>query len=179
MPSVSIKKKLDTPLSKEQLIHMIGCKDEDIIPYSNLRNYDTIDELLPKDKDFKILLLEEEKYRGHWVTLLRDNNIICYFNPYGNKPDRDMDCIPRIVRKMLGQDRPEITRLCRDYDIWYSDHKFQGPNSQVCGRYAVYFIEMVCKMNYTPDQAVDKLIKAKESMKQHKTYDELIASLTP
>jgi hypothetical protein len=174
---LTIQQKLSTPLSKDELCSFLGCREEDIIPYSTLRNYDTIEQLLPDDKTFKILLLEEEPRRGHWVAIYRKSSMICYANSYGEKPDRDMNCIPRLVRKMLGEDRPEISRLCGEREIWYNDVKLQGKTSQVCGRYCVYFIEMN-KMGYSPDEALDKLMKLKHS-KQYDSYDEAICALTP
>jgi hypothetical protein len=80
MPKRTIQQKVMTPLSKDELCHFIGCSPSDIIPYSTLREYDTIEELLPDEKSFKILLLEEQPRRGHWVALYRDNETICYAN---------------------------------------------------------------------------------------------------
>lgn len=173
----TIQEKLMTPLTNQELCSMVGCSDADIIPYSKLSSFKSIQELLPQDKSFKILLLEEAPQRGHWVVLYRQEDLIVYFNSYGERPDRDMNCIPRCVRKMLGEDQPLIQRLCEGLTIWYNDRKLQGRNSQTCGRYCVFAIETM-KMGYSPDQVLELLSKHKERT-GYDSYDEVICSVTP
>lgn len=173
----TIQEKLMTPLTNHEICSMVGYKEEDIIPYSTLSKYKTIQELLPEDKSFKILLLEEAPNRGHFVALYRQDDLIIYFNSYGEKPDRDMNCIPRCVRKMLGEDKPEISRLCDGMTIWYNERRLQGKDSQTCGRYCVFAIEAM-KMGYSPDQVIELLSKHKERT-GYDTYDEAVCSVTP
>ena len=56
---------------------------KDIIKYSDLKNYSSIDQLLPKNKSFKFMLLESKHNSGHWLGLLRYNKTIEFFNSYG------------------------------------------------------------------------------------------------
>ena len=173
----TIKEKMRTPLSNTEICSSLGYNESDIILYSKLSEYKSIQELLPEDKSFKILLLEEAPNRGHFVCLYRQEDLIVYFNSYGEKPDRDMKCIPRCIRKMLGEDRPEITRLCDGMKIWYNDRRLQGKDTQTCGRYCIFAIEMM-KMGYSPDQVLEALSKHKERT-GYSTYDEVVCSITP
>ena len=177
MPPKTIAQKMRSPLSNIQLCSMLGCAEDDVILYSKLKEYSTIDELLPHDKSFKILLLEDKPRSGHYTALYRQGDLICYFNSYGDKPDRDMNCIPRLIRKMLGEDRPEITRLCADREIWYNHHKLQGEKSQVCGRYCMFFVSCL-QMGFSPDQAIELLYKTKQNG-GYRTFDEAVCSITP
>ena len=173
----TIEEKMMTPLTNTEICSMLGYKEEDIIPYSKLAEYKTIQELLPEDKCFKILLLEEAPNRGHFVCLYRQEDLIVYFNSYGEKPDRDMKCIPRCIRKMLGEDKPEITRLCDGMKIWYNHKKLQGKDTQTCGRYCVFAIEMM-KMGYSPDQVLEALTRY-ANQNGHESYDTAVCAITP
>jgi hypothetical protein len=171
-----MKQKLMSPLSNHQLYAMVGCGEDDVIAYSKLRGFESIDELLPTDKSFKILLLEESRNRGHFTCLYRQDDLICYMNSYGDKPDRDLNCIPRMIRRMLGEDRAEIQRLCEGKTIWYNEKKLQGDKTQTCGRWCVAFIECL-KMGHTPDQFLE-LIVAHKKKTDYKTFDEVVCSIT-
>ena len=54
------------------------------IEYKDLKNYTSIDELLPNDKDFAVLLYESQPNSGHWTALLKYDNDIELFDSYGN-----------------------------------------------------------------------------------------------
>jgi len=136
------------PLSNDYLINALGIKNEDIILYSALSQFDTIKDLLPNDTDFKIILLEWRRNSGHWVVLYKQNNKYFYFNSYGNKYDNDLNVLSRCMRRILGQSVNEITRLLHGNKCEYSKKKFQGNNSNTCGRWCVARISML-KMGYT------------------------------
>ena len=46
-----------------------------IMKFSELAQYENIQELLPNDNDFKIILTEVRPISGHWCCLLRKNNL--------------------------------------------------------------------------------------------------------
>ena len=56
-----------------------NCK---IIKYADLDNYDDIYMLLPNRMDFCFILTESKLNSGHWTLLIRDDNIIEYFDSY-------------------------------------------------------------------------------------------------
>ena len=55
--------------------------------YSGLAEYSDLDDLLPKLKDYAIILYEEDENIGHWVGLLKYDNVFEFLDPYGLMPD--------------------------------------------------------------------------------------------
>ncbi len=149
--------KIDTPLSDGAVREALGA-DTRILKYSELKNYKTIFELLPKINTFFICLLEENLNRGHWVTIMRLKNGFFYFNSYGQKYDRDVSVIPRCIRKILGQDPArEFTRLLGGRPCDWNKTKLQGETSQVCGRYCVLAIVFLCFLGHSPAELIEFL----------------------
>lgn len=164
--------KLQTPLSNEDLEHHLG--SQKIVKYSDLKNYNSLYDLLPLKNDYCIILLEAEKNYGHWVVMIRQGKKFYYFNSYGKHYDTDKNYISKMMLKILKQDRNEIQRLVIGSGlkkIWYNKEKMQG-DSQACGRYCC-FIAIMSNLGYTPKESV-------EFLKKHKgegSYDQLICSL--
>ena len=139
------------PLTNDDLENTIGVKGEDIILYKDLANYKTIDDLLPNDTDFKIILLEWEKNKGHWVIIYKQNGKIFYFNSYGNKYDNDLNVLTSCMKRILGEDVKQITRLLGGRNCDHSKKRFQKGDAQTCGRWCVLRVSML-KMGYTQAQ---------------------------
>ena len=58
------------PLSDDDLRRVLG-DDLKILKYSDLDNYNDLDELLPNPVDYCIILYEERLNSGHWVCLCK------------------------------------------------------------------------------------------------------------
>ena len=159
------------PLTNEDLEHTIGVKPEDILLYKNLGNYKDIDELLPNNGDFKMILLEWEKNKGHWVIIYKLNNKYYYFNSYGNKYDNDLNVLSMCVKKILGEDTKQITRLLNGKSCDWSKKRFQKGDAQTCGRHCVMRISML-KMGYTQTEYDKYLEDLKE--KYELPYDLIV-----
>ena len=81
------KQKLQQQIKEEitdgDLTRYFGKRDfKNIIKYSELANYSSIQQLLPRNKSWKIILIENEHNSGHWTLLLRYNNTIEWFNSH-------------------------------------------------------------------------------------------------
>jgi len=168
------KKILYEPLSDAKVKAALGTNTR-ILKYSELKNYETINELLPNINDFIILLLEEDINQGHWTCMMKLKDGFYYFNSYGKKYDADISVIPMCVRKILGQDRKEVTRLLDGKNCSWNKTILQGDKSQVCGRWCVLCITMCCMMGYSPADFIE-FIKDK-SVELGKSYDVLVAGL--
>ena len=120
--------------------------DSETLKYSELKNYNDIDELLPNDKDFKIILIEQEHHVGHWVCIMKYDNTIEYFNSYGNKVDNDKRFIGKLKNKLLGQDEDILTEMMEKskYKCIYSKKRFQKLNNSIntCGRWCI--LRIIC-----------------------------------
>ena len=63
-----IAKLINKALSDADLQRILG-DDTNIIKYSELSHLNDLDELLPKDKDYCVVLYEERLDSGHWTAL--------------------------------------------------------------------------------------------------------------
>jgi hypothetical protein len=57
-----------------------------IFMFRELKGYPTIQSILRKPRDYMILLYEHTPQNGHWVAVLRYENTIEFFCPYGSSP---------------------------------------------------------------------------------------------
>lgn len=123
------------------------------LKYSDLKNYSDIDELLPNDKDFKIILIEQENNLGHWVCIMKHGNTIEYFNPYGIKVDNDKKWIGKIKNALLGQSQDMLSEMMErsPYKCIYSKKRFQKlrPEIQTCGRWCI--LRIICMKDLDMD----------------------------
>ena len=154
MDDESISKRVSTPMTGDDLERCTGVAPGDIIKYSLLDEYKTIEDLLPTDGSYKIILIEDKYNSGHWVAVFRRGKTIEYFNSYGAKWDTDWKFINRMIRVILDQNTNELSRLMNqaEKDGWkvvWNKRKFQkmGNHIQTCGRWVTMRIETF-KMGY-------------------------------
>jgi len=145
----TIKQRLENYISSDDLLKYFGKMINDkIVKYSDLDNYKTIEQLLPDNNDFKIILIENQLNSGHWVVILRYDNTIEFFNSYGLMPSVDLNFIDNLQNKMLGQDIKFLNILlneCKNrFNIIYNKKRFQKlqPNINTCGRHTILRIIM-------------------------------------
>jgi hypothetical protein len=125
-----------------------------IIKYSDLANYQSIYQLLPKKNDFCIILTEMKENEGHWCSLLRypykGKDCIEWFDSYGVRPDGELDYIPSFVKKMLGENTHYLSGLIQTIDpsttdFVYNKSKLQALQDGIntCGRWVICRILMM------------------------------------
>lgn len=167
---------MNKPLSNFQIESILGAGSLPIT-YSQLNNYNNIEELLPSNNSFKIILLRDSPNSGHWVCITKNNDKYNYFNSFGDSFNQDLYLIPSTIRKILGSYNNKLNELLKNKDVEYNKIKFQRNSSAVCGRYVVLFIIINCFMGYSLKQFNDFLINTK---KKHNAsnYDELVLILT-
>ena len=164
-----------TPIEEDELIKRInksltdgdlrrylgGSVGDNIIKYSDLVNYNSITELLPKQKDYKIILIENDDFnKGHWVAIMRyfdkqndDKDTIEYFNSYGKKPDAQKSVIGACRYPVLGQTENYLSQLIkkRPKDLTYIWNKkaFQKQKQGIntCGRWLVLRLTLMRDMD--------------------------------
>lgn len=161
--SVKYKNVLDRipkPMSDSELERYLGSPSSKyVVKYSQLDDFNTIDQLLPDDKSFKIILTEQEFNNGHWTCIMRykdgDKDVIEYFNSYGSKPSYELGFISKVKNLFLGQDEKHLNQLLnralkeKKYDIIYNKTKFQKYSNdiQTCGRWCVLRILRLKEFN--------------------------------
>jgi hypothetical protein len=140
---------------KAKLAHMVSDTDFDrfftdankkLLKYSELENINNIDELLPDNRDYRIILTESQKNSGHWCCITKQNNVYTWFDSYGEKPDGELKYISAIMNKMLGQDKKNLSRILKTIkqpnQLLYNETKYQKLKDGIntCGRWCICFL---------------------------------------
>lgn len=135
-----------------------------VMKYSELSSYNDIDELLPADKDFKVILTEQQVNQGHWCCIMRYKNIYEWFDGYGVKFDGQFRYINTITKHLLGQGGNPLTKLLKDATkkqgkkVYYNKRRFQviDDNINTCGRWCVARI-LAMLVGYELDDFINKV----------------------
>lgn len=164
---------MDKPLSDSDIERQLG---KCIMMYQELENYGDIEDVLPEVGSYKVLLVRRTANSGHWVCIFRHSNEEYYFvNSYGYAYDKqERIVLSEEINNRYNSQADELTRLFRDKKIISNKVKLQGKTSEVCGRYAVFFIFMFSLGNTMKKvQSLLKQAKAKTGM----SYDEIVIRL--
>lgn len=166
--------------------------DANVIKYSDLKKYSTIEDLLPNDKSYCVILYENQHNKGHWTAIMRYNDkkngdLIEFFDSLADdgSPDSELNWNNKNNNKLLGQGNPILTNLLLNSDlpVIYNKFKFQsegnnkdGNNINTCGRHVVFRIKNLldCDRNLEDYYKYMRDIK-KES---NNTFDEIVSHLT-
>ena len=150
-----------------------------VIKYSEVANVASIYDLLPKDMSYKIILIEEQPNKGHWVCILRYGKTIEVFDSYGGTIDNELKYIPEVMKRMLGEDKKHLGRLLKaveDRQVIYSKKRLQKLKGGIntCGRWVILRILMMKQFFYTLNEFLAFIDNAVEDTSF--TPDELVAN---
>jgi len=173
-----INARIKQPLSDADLERYFGSgKESEVIKYNEIANYKTIDELLPKPFDFRIILVETAHNVGHWVLILKYGNIIENFNSYGIDIDRQKNMLCRIANFKMGQSKNLLTKLVglSPYKYIVNRTPFQddGQDINTCGRWVALRIITAKDMFMSLDEFKRMITKANHEL--HLTPDQLVS----
>jgi len=163
------KNKLFNFASDLDICRCLHCEHDKIIKYSQLKNYDCLNKLLPNiDFDYIVILVESSKNKGHWTCIVRQKNTFTLFDSYGTGIDKELGFIGAGIKKLLGEDQPLIQKMldgCKcDISVIDNRTQFQSTKEGIatCGRWTCLFIEM-CKMGYSLDEFRNFIFTASEN----------------
>lgn len=150
-----------------------------ILVFGDLRKYNSINEVLPKDKDFIILLIETDKNVGHWCCLTKNKGVITWFDSYGMKPGSELKFIDNDRKAKLNEDHNYLGELLSksQYKIEYNNIPYQSDSEDVkdCGRYVILYLILFNEKNFNLKQFQQFM---KDKTKQLKlSYDQLVSYL--
>jgi hypothetical protein len=132
-----------TPIDDSKIKEYLG-NDARIIKYSDLSKYDNIEQLLPNDKSFFILLIESDTNYGHWVSVSRLNDVIQYMDSYGLYPSTGISWNSKEQNRVLGQSHKYLNKLFdkTPLEVVYNCYDFQGQNPDIstCGRHILTYL---------------------------------------
>lgn len=167
MDEKTLKHYMSEPTSGEYLLKCMNGRCN-IISYSDLENYDNIDDIFINGCCF--ILVETKQNTGHWIVVFKlDNKNIEVFTSYGGFPDMELYYVPKNLRKTLGEDYPHLTALLLNskYYIHYNDYPLQSKSQNIatCGRHCIirvknkkYDIDTYAKILMGSGQNPDKIV---------------------
>jgi hypothetical protein len=123
--------------------------NDNLIKYSDLAHVRKLEDILPHDKSFKIILIEDHFNIGHFVCIMRYGNTFEQFDSYGKKIDDELAFISNIQKKLLGQDDKYLThlfaKLPKGTKKVINKVRLQNVsnNSATCGRWCILRIIMM------------------------------------
>lgn len=151
--------------------------DAKIMLFKHLAKYNSINEIIPNNKDYFILLYEQAPYNGHWVCVSKFNDNIEYFDSYGLEPSEPLKWNDNKVNNYLGQGKNYLFDLLKNskIKILYNPIKYQkySPDVNTCGRYCIGKILMMKKFNYDMNDFYNYMNIIKNKLKLD--YDKIIS----
>ena len=152
-------------------------QDARIVLYSDLDNYNSIEELLPNEKSFIVLLYQDSQNTGHWTGLIRFKGKILFFDSYGEYVDDELKWVSNIQKCKIGVKRPYLTELINasPLDCLYNKFCYQSKKSDIatCGRHVCFFLLNCIHKNKGLKKYYELMQKLKKKM--HMNYDEIVS----
>ena len=151
-----------------------------VMRYSGLSRLSDIEQLLPTDKSYVILLYENTPGSGHWVALMRYGRTIEFFCSYGSKIDAPLRWQNPKDNAMLGQTAPFLSQLLNKakgkFRAIHNPVAYQSSKQGVatCGAWDVMRINQMKNHNQDLHEFHDFM----ESVKKETglTYDEIVVN---
>ena len=167
------------PMSGDDLAHYYP--KVRIIKYNDLDNYTSIEEILPSDDTYFILLYLDSPSTGHWVAMTRNKNLITFFDSYGGKIDSQLKWVDMGERIRLDTDKPCLTRLLKAGNVPYNyspyDYQSNNPDIATCGAHCLNFITMTLDKGMSVNDYKLHMDRIRE--RTGLDYDEIVAMNFP
>jgi hypothetical protein len=132
-----ILKAEDYDLSDNDILRITDNKTK-IFLYSDLEQFDNIDQIL-EPYGCCVILYQLEENMGHWVCLIKNNNTLEFFDPYGLSIDEELKYSEFNLRRHRGVKTPHLTALINksNYKLITNTSKLQNFKEHVntCGRW--------------------------------------------
>jgi len=165
---IVVKDAEQIPLSGSDLERITENKSN-IIKYSDLHQYNSIDDVFEGKESVIILYLKKSNF-GHWCTLFKapwKPETLYFFDSYGFKMDEEIKYSDEQLRIHQGKNVPHLTHLVQKSNYYLIQNKYQYQSKEhhinTCGRWAgirAHLLDMSPKQfktfftknkHYTPD----------------------------
>jgi hypothetical protein len=149
-----------------------------ILKFSELKNYNNIDDVLGKYRRCIILFESGKLNRGHWCAILEvkpsnKKNYILFFDSYGLMIESELSdrYIPKSFQKLSNQQRGSLIKLLlnQPLPVHYNQYKLQKlkKNVNTCGKFCVFR----CLLNHLTEDEFAKLLRSQKPL----SPDELVS----
>jgi hypothetical protein len=173
------EKIIEIPLGDDDIKNYLP--NSKIMKYSDLKNYNKIEDLLKKNKDYAFILYEDSPNKGHWITILRYDPYLEYFDSYGGKVDNPLGWINEEKRRILKQDKKLLSNLFNKtkMKVIYNPIDYQEDNLHkdinTCGRHAVFRVKNLIDC----DRKLEDYYNLMGGIKKQSgnSYDEIVSQL--
>lgn len=169
-----IEENIEEPLGDDDIRKYLP--DSLILKYSKLAKYGDIHQLLPGETSYCIILYEDSPNKGHWVCLLKYNDIIEFFDSYGGTVDSPLKWNADHTNVALGQ-HPYLTNLLQncEEEVIYNPVDYQSEKNDIntCGRHCVFRILNLIKEGKTLADYYKLMTDIRKKSKA--TYDEIVS----
>ena len=182
-----INEKMRSSLSDNDLRRYIP--DILIIPYSELRHFRTIDQLLPNPIDYMVIHVAVDSFEsGHWVSVFkrRAEKEIYFFDSYGYRVDKQLLFSKKQFRRILNQKYPHLSYLLnkalKTYKVYFNTFQYQSDNTDIatCGYWSIAFLKFCIQNNKSTENLLlgfyNYIVKISDDFKI-KDYDYLVTAL--
>ena len=146
-----------------------------LVLYSQIHNFNSIEELLGKYKKCVILYHTSENY-GHWTALYENKGTIYFFDSYGIIPDNELKFLHKDLKKELNSNHRYLTELLYNSNkpVQFNEYQLQSkkPNIATCGRWCINRLQ-------NTDISVDNYYKIFKEASKKIDIDKLICLLVP
>jgi len=161
----------DYSLSDDDIRRLLG-KDISLMTYPDLANKKSLNDCFDSKGRCIILFLTEDEHTGHWCCMLKTNKGVEFFDPYGDKPEEQLEDVPQSRLEQMDEAEPYLTDLMRKsgLPIYYNTHAFQKERGDIntCGRHCVarlmfkdktleQYKKIIDKSGLSPDKFVSGL----------------------
>lgn len=144
-----IYKKSRIPLGDDELTEILKPFNIKVMIYEDLKKFNSIQQLLPREKDAVVILVLMEETSGHYVSVLRNKKNILFFCSYGFRPDKHLLWVDKQTRRDLNQNIPHLSYLLNraiddKFKVSFSEIKFQDYKDgsiSTCGRHIALLIK--------------------------------------
>ena len=135
-----------TPLNSDQVLQKVSDPDLRFIPYEELPNLKSLDDLLPST-----LLLYQLAKVGHFVCIFQNDEGVNFYDPLGYSPDAELDLeISPQRRQQSHEDYTYLLELLSQApSVVWNEHRYQMKGTSVCGAWCA--IRLMCRQ-MTNDQ---------------------------
>jgi hypothetical protein len=150
-----------------------------MVKFSDLDEYKSVEELLPKQKDAIVIFWEIESINvGHWTALCRLNQTYIFYDSYGNTLQEDFSYIPISLRSQLGIEKDYLKELLKGKHVItnHVDYQKMKDGVDTCGRFVAMFL-YIFKKGYSLED-FEKIMKKNLVRGGFKSYDEMAVDFT-